>query len=252
VRAVGELVRSHGRATLTEPTRTGGIAADAVAAAARALELHGPTPLAQLEAVQNELFRAALRDWEARHAPNADARELGGDFLQQAEARGWVERGRLRLTESQRRVLFKLRWAHLLGLSSVNDLAPSIEEWREYYGIFINTPAAPTRARGGAPGRSRAEAVREQLDSVNALRRRDPSYRADLARGILELRSGRYADAEVSLRRDLEAHPTGPWRLRAQNLYATAVASGVAAGVLSPDGSGPDGSAADGLGEPLP
>ena len=57
---------------------------------------------------------------------------------------------------------------------------------------------------------------------VEALVKHDPDYPRLLALGIVEHWKGRYDAAEAMLAAHLDAHRTGPWRLRAQGYLLAA------------------------------
>jgi hypothetical protein len=124
---------------------------------------------------------------------------------------GWIEADRkLALSERERAVLFEFRWIELLGVRDDPAFAPALDEWRRYYRCLLEHPQAD--ASGAAPDGSRA-----RLGYVNALAKVDPEYPAALARGILHQRLGEPEEARRELDLHLQAHPRGPWALRARN-----------------------------------
>jgi hypothetical protein len=210
VRAVGEAIRRFGSAG----ARGDHALADAARNSARELaaraQKSGPAELlARLLAVQTELFVAAMRRWEAGTEPDADLRELGGDFLAKAKEKGWIAEGRLLLDEGELRALFKMRWLELTGLRELRPLTPSLNEWRIYYRLLL-------RLMDPADTDARRTAARK-LGLVNALSVRDSKYEAALARGVLFYQLGSYDEAAQELRTHLADHPEGRWRLRARN-----------------------------------
>ena len=212
VRAVGEAVRRYGRA---EVTRDPPQISSALAHLRRTVQLareHPPELLLQLRAVQSELFLDALRAWEEGGQRTPELAELGGSFLDGARAFGWIdERGRLRLSEPERAVLFEFRWLELLGVRDAPAFAPSLDAWRRYFRCLLQHPQAP------GPEGSTPDADRARLAYVSALARVDPEYPAALARGVLHQRLGEVLEAREALEQHLRAHPHGPWALRARN-----------------------------------
>ena len=217
VRATGEWLRRYGAAIAAGDERTARSHLQAARSAAYgARRRHGDEALLRLEAVQNQLFRAALRRWEATAVASTDLTELGGDFLQKARENGWLaDDGRLDANRAERAVLFKMRWVELTGLEKDHPFLPTLNEWRAYYRFLLTKP----------PGRTDQERAQRQLDYVTALSRKDPSFPAALARGVLLYRMADYPRAAVAFRAHLAAHPSGPWSLRARNYLAQTLAT---------------------------
>ena len=213
VRATGEAQRQYGRAeadgnvALAAARRT-----ELRRTATLALSIHGAEPLLRLRAAQTRLFERALARWESGSDATAELEELGGAFVEKARAAGWLAgRRRLDISAAERAALFRIRWGELTGLRDEQPFASSANEWRLYYRFLLEHPDATAPA--DAP-----------LRYVEAAQKYDPSYPGLLARGILELRLGRPQKAALTLQSYLAAKRDGPWRLRAQNHLALAVA----------------------------
>ena len=219
VRAVGEALRRYG----AEEGAQGGPRPSRLQASEEQLLLlrssvqvarakHGDNALLRLRAAQSHLFRRALERWEGTRNVDAELGELGGSFPAVARRSGWLgEDHRLVLDEGERDVLFRLRWSELTGLAKQHPFRASLNDWRVYYRLLLEHPdVAPQHA------------ARAQLRYVAALARLDPDFPASLANGVLAYRLGDYGQAANAFREHLDAHPDGPWRLRAQNHLAAA------------------------------
>ena len=221
VRAVGEALRRYGVGEGAQGAPPPGVEQlvelRSNARAARAK--HGDGPLLRLRAIQSRLFRRALHRWETTGSADADLTELGGSFLDKARQSGWVDGDRrLVLDEAERAVLFQLRWSELAGLGKDHPFRASLNEWRIYYRALLEHP--PVSPEQGAAARSSV-----RLRYVQGLQRLDPEFPAALALGVIAYQLGDYAQAASAFRTHLEAHPDGPWRLRAQNHLAAAQAA---------------------------
>jgi hypothetical protein len=217
VRVVGEMLRRYGADEASLESSLGIqhlIELREKAPAARAK--YGDEVLLRLRAAQARFFCRALRRWEDSGTADHELTELGGSFLTKAERVGWLTGQRkLILDEEERALLFRMRWGELTGLGRTHPFRPSLNEWRIYYRFLIENPDATSES-----GRL---AVRQTY--VQALARLDPDYPADLARGVAAYQLGRFPDAVHAFQAHLQAHPSGPWRLRAQNYFAAATAA---------------------------
>lgn len=191
----------------------------------------GPEPLVQLRAVQTEFFVQAAREWAAGYSaspdPPPDLRELGGNFAARAGASGWAEDNRLAVSAGTLAAFFRIRWSRLTGLDK-HPFAPSLTDELLVARTTLERPllSAAEEARGNPaadPGRANAALTQRQLGTVIEIAKRRPGYPADLARGVLLYRSGDYDAALNAFTQHLEAHPDGPWALRATNYRAGAL-----------------------------
>lgn len=239
VRAVGEAFHRYGAANYAEdaPGMERELA-ELRRRARAALARYGKEPLLRLRAVQTRLFLHSLLRWEGTDRVPAELKQLGGNFVSKAMISGWVAPGRrLRMDPSERRILFCVRWAELTGLLSHDAFAPTLNDWRVYYGFLLRHPESPAAsvARSARdPSSGRAE-LAEQLAYVKALLRRDPNYPGALARGVLAYRLERFDESAQEFRGYLRDHANGRWRLRAQNYFLAALLAARAqrAGVLN-------------------
>ncbi len=214
VRAVGELLRRYGKQSARAKTDAAeGVLADLRQAAHRAFEREPVAKLEKLRAIQSELFLSALRSWEAGADTGAELEELGGNLLQKAQQNAWLDGRRLAMSEVERAVFFRIRWSELTGLRQRAPFVPSLDDWRVYYRFLLENPEEPRDA--GAVQVRRAS-------YVEALVKRDPSYPALLARGILLYQAGQNEQAADLFRAHLEQSVSGEYALRARNyLLAT-------------------------------
>jgi hypothetical protein len=251
VRLLGSTLRAYGLADADGSTGAVVATRRDVAMAAKRAAAQGDGALARLRAYELRSFLRELRRWEATGEETSELRELGGPFVEHAEKSGWVQgftagalprssvsmgpraapnpgpasRGPLRLLpdETVRAALFKKRWVELtLVRGPAFELAPA-ETRALYRFLLIHPPRDPgeveTRA---AEERSGYLAEQYRLKKIEELRVLDPSYPADLGRGVVLSRMRRYPQAADAFRRYLDEHAGGPYRLRAQNyLHAT-------------------------------
>jgi hypothetical protein len=222
VRAVGEAFHRYGAANYAGDGDGMDRELGKLRSAARiALQRYGSAPLLELCAIQTRLFVRALSHWEDTGQVDAELKELGGNFADKATRSSWMVPARgLMMDPTERRVLFRIRWAGLTGLLTHDAFAPSLNDWRVYYRFLLEHPEAPVNSTN-APS-SREEAI-EQLAYVKALVERDPYYPAALARGVLAYRLEHFDEATREFRAFLIADANGPWRLRAQNYLLAAL-----------------------------
>lgn len=188
------------------------------AAVSAARKAHGDAPLVALRAIQTELFIRAESGYSSSGVRSADLTELGGAFLAQAAASGWMAEDRtLLIDQDALACLFGIRWARLTGLVTEHPFAPSLVEWRLYFRTMM---AGRRRSSDGRLGDGLDDTRLGPM--VAALGKIDPDYPASLAQGILELRRGRAEPAIALFSQHLREHPSGPWALRAKNYLAAA------------------------------
>ena len=214
VRAVGEAIRRCGAATVEGEGVQGAVLGEVLMTVRLARERKSERGLLGLLAVQTELFLDATHAFEKSGQPSRDLKELGGDFLATAKQSGWLDGKRITLDDHERAALFRLRWTELTGLRGEPGFAPTLDEYRAYYALYL----LPT------VGSRRGEAGERAVSAVRALEKRDPSYPGAFARGVLFYRAGMFHEAADAFRAHLEVHPGGPWALRARNHLLAALA----------------------------
>src|SRR5450432_3887519 len=213
VRAVGEALRRFGRSS-ARGEDTSHDQDDIRTRVKAVLDAHQAPLLVRLRAVQTRYFFAALGQFEKDRKPSSELDELGGDFIAHAGKSRWLDAdGRLLPDEATLRVLFRLRWADLIGKRSTFPFAPSLNEWRIYYRFLLQHPEL---------NHAQAEATTTEEDATRlritaALGRKDPDYPADMAQAYLLFRLGDVEGAAVAYRRHLSKHQGGPYALLAQN-----------------------------------
>lgn len=229
VRALGSAIRAYGLADAAHDDAAVTATRQKVAEAAVRARALGDEPLLKMRAYQERAFLRALIHWEAKGIELADLRELGGAFISMADRNGWIEGGRLVMDDAVRRAMFKKRWNELTLSRAALDLPP--DEKRALLRFLIARPPideAETTAAGGPRGRDDVDRITfatgqfrmRRIDELSAV---DPAYPADLARGVVLFQTRRYAGAMELFRRHLEAHPDGPFTLRAQSYLRAAL-----------------------------
>jgi hypothetical protein len=215
VRAVGDAFRRAGAATVEGKGAPENVVGEVTHAVRLARQRGNERGLLTLLALQAELFIEATSAFETSGKPSLDLAELGGDFLAVAKQNGWVEGHRILLDGDERAALFRVRWTELTGLRREAAFAPTLDEYRTYYSLYL-------RQAAGADAASTERA----FGVVRALEKRDPGYPGSFARGVLYYKKGFFGDAESAFRAHLAAHPDGPWTLRAKNHLLAALARG--------------------------
>lgn len=218
VRAVGEAIRRHGAASVEGKGVPEPVIGEVRRSVMVARERKSERGLLALLALQTELFIEATRAFEVSGKPSVELGELGGDFALVARQNGWMEGRRIVLDEQERAALFRLRWTELTGLRSEAAFAPTLDEYRAYYALHLR----PSGEKDQVP-------TDRGFSVVRALEKRDPSYPAAFARGVLFYRAGLFLDAADAFRTHLSRYPDGPWTLRAKNHVLAALAQGTGA-----------------------
>lgn len=237
LRALGSTLRAYGVADAAAREDEIAVRLRAVAEAGQRAAAAGDEALVMLRAFQLRSFLRELHRWEATSVETDELREVGGGFIGAALRNGWVEEGRLRMDHHVRRALFKKRWNELTGVRSPR-LDLTLDETRAFYRFLLLYPPrlegtdAPRhgasdllmRRRPPTPDERAAFAVEKyRLRKIQELAAVDPSYPADLARGVALYRLRSYGQATEMFRRHLAAHPDGPYTLRVQNFLHAAL-----------------------------
>jgi hypothetical protein len=197
----------------------------------RLIEAAGQVPrdrLAQVLALRAHHIRSFLREirrWETSGEENSKLAELAGGFTRTVRRNGWADgpegRPRLRMSAAELAVFFKKHWNDVTGLrGAAFDL--SLDEERVFYRFLIRNPVRAPALRPQAEALATL-ADEHRLKKIGELEAIDPSYPADLARGVVLYRLRRYPLAVEAFRRHLDAHPDGAYTLRAQNYLRTAL-----------------------------
>jgi hypothetical protein len=228
VRAVGSAIIAYNLAEVAGDAV--GVARErrAVAEAARRALPQGEEALARLRAHHLRSFQRELRRWETTGEETDTLRELGGLFLENARADRWIEGRRLLADETVRGALFKKRWSELSLVRGALEI--SIVEQRAVLRFLLLHPhheggALAAGAETTRAGEQRAEYLAEhyRLKKIEEIRALDPGYPADFGRGVVLYRLHSYPQSVEAFRLHLEAHPDGPYTLRAQNYLRAAL-----------------------------
>ena len=188
--------------------------------------------LLALRATQLESFVAEVHAFEKTGTESAELQALGGPFVRRMREVGWCREHACIFDDEALRTMFRLSWNGLLRLERA-PFAPGLEEERALFAFYLRHPHAPEAARkrideARASARSakacaalvEAEAIAAdgwRIEKVKRLAQLDPEYPRDYALGVLKYRNKTYEAAAESFRDWLEAHPDGPWTLRARN-----------------------------------
>ncbi|MFO0757436.1 MAG: hypothetical protein U0359_13145 [Byssovorax sp.] len=209
--------------------------------AARALAL-GPEPILALRAHHLRSFLREVRRFEQTGEVSEKLTQVAGGFLRRLQQNGWLDGRRVLFDPSALRAAYKKHWNDVVDLRGAPfDL--SLDEQRALYRFLILHPIAarsplepdlpplppdPTFRERLAPTEvTSAVSVTQaqyRLKKVEELRALDPSYPADLARGVVLYQMARYPLAVECFRRHNEAFPDGPYALRVQNYLLASLA----------------------------
>lgn len=227
IRLLGSAVRAFGRAEVQGTDAELGSAHRAAVEAAHQAIARSPEDALALRAHQTLAFVREMKAFERTGQASDDLLELGGTFPRSAEAYGWYDRAARRLLpdEAALRAMYKKRWNELTGLTGT-AFALSFDEERALFRSLIAHPAVPRRPLppGAGPDAVRARALADRvaenekrLQKIRELAKLDPEYPAAFAEGVVLFQLGRFDFAAVAFERHLDAHPDGPWTLRARN-----------------------------------
>lgn len=234
IRALGSAVRAYGAADAAGDERAVVEARRQVAIAAAQALAQGEEGVLRLRAYQLRAFLRAVREWELTGSEDRDLAELGGGFLAMLDRSGWREGRRVLLDDAAKRAAWKRRWNELTGVNRP-AFEPTIDEHRAFYRFVLAHPLGLPGAPIGGPlaqgGTGPDSAAHDQyrLKKIDELAALDPAYPAQLARGIVLYRLGRYLPAVQAFRRHLDASPDGPFTLRARSYLRAALARADAA-----------------------
>ena len=225
VRALGSAIRAYGKVDGGDDN-TVVMERKRVAEAAALARLQGDEPLLMLRAFEQASYLRELRRWEAEGVESDELRELVGGFVTTMERSGWAPGHRLLMDDAVRRAMFKTRWNEL-ALVHGPPFDPSVAERAAVLRFKLLHPQQGGSSEQGLGPAQRAghAAAQYRLGKVDELALIDPSYPADLARGVLNFRMHRYLQATGFFRRHLDAHPDGDLTLRAQNYLNAALAA---------------------------
>ena len=231
VRNLGSAIRAYGKVDASDDDVAVVMERKHVDEAAKLARVQGDQALVMLRAFQLASFLRELRRWETEGVESDELRELGGHFVTMVERSGWAPGRCLIMDDPVRRAMFKKRWNELaLVQGAPFDLTEN--EARALLRFFILHPprdqsSGEARPMEGPEQRANHAAAQFRLKKIDELAALDPSYPADLARGIVNFRLHRYPAAAGLFRKHLEAHPEGALTLRAQNYLNAALEMGI-------------------------
>ncbi len=229
VRALGSALRAYNLAEVSGDPGALALERRNVAEAAALAVAQGEAAVTRLRAYQLRSFLREVRRWEETGEETDELRELGGTFISGAQKSGWIEGRHLLPDATVRAVRFKKRWMEL-GMVHGRALDVTPPESIALYRFLLRSPPlegdAPNKA---AELRRVYQAEHYRLKKIDELHTLDPAYPVDLGRGVVLYRLHSYPMAVEAFRRHLEAHPDGPYTLRAQNYLRAALGSAMEA-----------------------
>lgn len=197
--------------------------------------------LVTLRAVQLDSFLAEVARFEATGAETEELVDLGGAFVERMRSAGWIEGQKVLLSNAERRATFKIVWSTIVGGGLIPRLAPTLDEQRVLYTLYIEHPHPPDAQRTSfavqrrnavTPDDCERVATQERLaaeqwraDKIRKLGEIDPTYPTAYALGVAHYRAARYDQSVDAFRAWLDAHPDGPYTLRARNHLKAALAA---------------------------
>jgi len=241
VRAFGEAIRSFNVAEASDlPETPWEVLRSDVDRTRKEAMATGVGPLLDLRAAQMKKFLDGLRDWRKTGTASPEFEAVAGAFLRRMKAAGWAHERDLDLSDSELRVMYKLKWNAVARFEELPGFEPSLDEVRELYTFYLTHPHAPEGTRAtidAARKHARTEADCEalaageamageswRLEKIERLGRLDPGYPLDFARGVALYRAGNYEGSARAFDAWLQQHPDGPWTLRARNHLRAALA----------------------------
>jgi hypothetical protein len=194
-----------------------------------------------LRAVQLDGFLVEVERFERTGEISPELKALGGTFVARMRRVGWCEGHHLVLTDLERRAAFKATWNKLVDLDKDSIFALSNQETRALYTLYFTHPHA-SEAQRAALALARAQARDKEtcariddgehaateawlLPKLGEYGTLDPEYPLAFARGVVLYQRHQYADAARSFTQWLDAHPDGPWTLRARNHLRASMAA---------------------------
>jgi Arc/MetJ family transcription regulator len=189
--------------------------------------------LKSLRAVQLDAFLAEVKRFEATGKVTPELEELGGSFVERMGSAGWLDKGRVVLDDSERRVAFKLVWTAMVGGDRIPELGLSLDEQRVLYTLYIGHPHAPEAQRASfevlrrdatsdaeckrVVGQERLALELWRIEKIKRLGALDATYPTAYALGVAYYRAGRFDLSMEAFRAWIAKHPDGPLSLRARN-----------------------------------
>jgi len=232
VRVLGSALRAYHTLEIGDDLREIAAARTAVDEALILAMKGGDEPLLKLRAVQLEGFLEEVRRFESTGVESPELTALAGGFVESMRSEGWCDGRSLAAEPGARSAMFKHMWNAFLGFDARPAFAPSLDEERALYALYLTRPHVSPKVRASLDARRRgarderdchdveaAESkalARWTLDKVARFGAIDPAYPAGYARGVATFRTGDYVGAASLFREWLNDHPDGSFALRAR------------------------------------
>lgn len=197
--------------------------------------------LVSLRAVQLDSFLTEVARFESTGVVSDELVDLGGAFVDRMRSAGWIDGQRVLLSNAERRATFKIVWSTIIGSGLIPKLAPTLDEQRVLYTLYLTRPHPPDAQRTSFAVQRRAAVTGEdcarvdtqerlaaemwRADKIRKLGEIDPTYPTAYALGVAHYRAARYDQSVDAFRAWLDAHPDGPYTLRARNHLKAALAA---------------------------
>jgi hypothetical protein len=200
-----------------------------------------PEDVLSLRAIQMSAFLDELARYESTGTASKELEELGGGFLKRAKSAGWSDGNRILLDGPQRRAIFKAVWNAIAGVDGVDRFVLKLDEQRALYTLYLSRPYPGEQAQRTLDAMRREAKTPEQCaraafddrrareawraDKIRRFGQIDPTYPMAYALGVAHYRGGRYDLSSDAFRAWIDAHPDGPYTVRARNHLKAALAA---------------------------
>jgi hypothetical protein len=195
--------------------------------------------LVALRALQTDEFIEQVAAYEASGKESNELVEIAGAFVRHMHEAGWIDGQRIILDDAQRRVAYKLVWNAIVGVGQSPKFAPTLDEERALYTLYLEHPhpadiqraaleseriaaATPAECLRATLNYQRASEV-WRIEKIRTFGSKDPSYPTSYALGVAFYRAGRLESSIDAFRDYLQHHPDGAFALRARNHLKAAV-----------------------------
>lgn len=236
VRALGSALLDFNKAVTAGDDAAIHLARGGIDAALRPLygRANAEDDLLALRASHLAGFLTEVERFERTGEQSEELIALGGPFIRRLGLVGWVTGHHVHFDAHALRVAFKTVWNSLtVGEDTKGKLMLALDEQRALYTFYFRDPhpgevslpghlqelqeAKDERSCERARKSSLRDAELWRLEKIKKLGVIDPSYPTKYALGVGFYRAGRFDQSSQAFRSYVEAHPDGPYALRARN-----------------------------------